>query len=527
MNRVYMLAVLALIPRSIEAQPPNRSEAAVGQKLADGQAYITLVRLEHQADPARNGRILIAFEENGMFGIPIYESIDNGDSWHFVTRATDATHTDNERCNLHWQPHLTEMPRSSGSLAAGTILLSASAVCNNDQGRMAGMQLQLYRSADVGRTWQYVGTVAEGTAELPVWEPNLQILNDGRLVTFYSSEAHKADGYNQLLCHKVSNDSGKSWSAEVFDVAMKGGVERPGMAIVDRLPDGRYVMSYEDVDGPVQDQVYIKFSNDGLNWGNPSDRGTPVQALGGEYPVNCPVIRWFPAGGPNGVLIVSARGAWGGGDAAGRSFFWNTNNGEGPWWETAAPVQKLMNGRSGWTQALMPRPDGRFLHITSSASAAAPNSPSKNEILFASKPLDFNRYEAEDAARQGSALLRDPAMSNGAKIRLGAKEIGHLTFSIRVGKQGTYKVAVRYEDIGFPAVPRLIANGRILQGRSIAVQVDPARVRSRRDLGTRSKGNESDLAAQANLKPGTNVIEIAGGDYALDIDYLELTPAAY
>jgi hypothetical protein len=51
-------------------QFPNRAPVAVGQKLADGQAYVTLVQLKHQANAADNGRILISFEENGMAGLP-------------------------------------------------------------------------------------------------------------------------------------------------------------------------------------------------------------------------------------------------------------------------------------------------------------------------------------------------------------------------------------------------------------------------------------------------------------------------
>ena len=116
------------------AQPADR---AVGKKLVDGQAYVTLVRLSHQANPADNGRLLIAFEENGMQGIPIYESRDAGESWQLVTHATDALRTDHSRCNLHWQPHLTELPRTVGDLKAGTVLLSASAVCNGPYSRTA------------------------------------------------------------------------------------------------------------------------------------------------------------------------------------------------------------------------------------------------------------------------------------------------------------------------------------------------------------------------------------------------------
>ena len=325
--------VAASLPALAQQTPPQQT---FGKKIADGQAYVTLVRLAHQADPANNGRLLIAYEENGMNGIPIYESRDNGESWQLVTRAVDDGKRAN--CNLHWQPHLTEAPRDMGDIKAGTVLLSASDVCNDDNHRSASMQLQLYTSTDIGRSWQFRSSVADGTIAAPVWEPHLQILDDGKFVTFYSDETHKADGYNQLLSHKVSSDAGKSWGREVYDTAMKGGVERPGMVIVDRLADRRYVYNFEDVEGPIQNRVYVKFSRNGLDWGKPEERGTPVQAEGGEYPMNCPVVRWLPLGGPKGVILVSARGAAGGGDPSGRSFFWNNNDGIGPWWEVPAPV---------------------------------------------------------------------------------------------------------------------------------------------------------------------------------------------
>ena len=276
------------------------------------------------------------------------------------------------------------------------------------------------------------------------------MLDDGRLVTYFSSEVHKADGYNQLLSHKVSSDGGKNWGQEVSDTAMLGGVERPGMVIVDRLPDRRYVMSYEDVEGPIQNQVYLKYSKDGLNWGDPADRGTPVQTESGLYPINCPTVRWLPVGGPKGILLVSARGDNSLGLGGGRSFYWNANGGAGPWWEVPAPVQKLGNGRAGWTQAMLLQCDGNLLHITSSASADALANPSKNQMLFASGKLDFNRYEAEDATRQGSAMMRDASMSNGAKVRLGAKDVGRLVFRVFLAKAGRYELGVNYGGADLP-----------------------------------------------------------------------------
>ena len=75
--RRYCFAVLfaaSLQASQVLPQFPNRAPIAIGQKLADGQAYITLIQLKHQANATDNGRILISFEENGMAGLPIYES---------------------------------------------------------------------------------------------------------------------------------------------------------------------------------------------------------------------------------------------------------------------------------------------------------------------------------------------------------------------------------------------------------------------------------------------------------------------
>jgi len=77
-----------------------------------------------------------------------------------------------------------------------------------------------------------------------------------------------------------------------------------------------------------------------------------------------------------------------------------------------------------------------------------------------------------------------------------------------------------------PSTPRLRVNGEMASGTSHPVTLDPAVAALRaRDLGTRSTGERTELSAPAPLKAGDNVIEVLGGPYALDIDYLEVTPA--
>ena len=491
-------------------------DTSEGTKLADGQGYVTLVRLEHQAAKVNNGRLLVAFERPYQPGIPVYESLDDGDSFKPVVDVKDQVFPARDRCELRWQPNLVELPRDSGPLKKGTLLLSGNTTCSDDAGRLTSEHLQVYASTDLGRTWAYRGTIVDGGGSPDardnhgVWEPNIVILADGRMVAYYSTEQHKAEGFNQLLAHKISTDGGASWSAEVADTAVPGGVERPGMAAVIPLPGRRYAYSYEDIDGPENNgQVHIKFSRDGLDWGTPSDRGWPVATMGGAWPAACPQIAWLPAGGDNGVLIVSAERAGGAGDPGGRELYWNNDLGRGPWWQIRAPVQKRTgNMGAGWTQAVMLRKDGRVLHITSSstaASAADNENFAKNVILYASEKLSFNRYEAEDAARHDAAYIRDGSMSGRGRVRIAAGGKGQLDFDIRVDQAGTYPITVRFSPATLtPATPQLIVNGA-------GLAVPPS-----------ASDGWSDLTVKAPLTAGYNRITVAGGEHSADIDYIEL-----
>ena len=104
--------------------------------------------------------------------------------------------------------------------------------------------------------------------ERPVWEPYLYIDKNGDLVCYYSDERFMGDGYNQLLSHQVSKDGGLTWGEEVFDVAFPDGKLRPGMPIVVKLPNNKYIMVYEIVGLP-DPPIYCRFSDDGLGLGRP------------------------------------------------------------------------------------------------------------------------------------------------------------------------------------------------------------------------------------------------------------------
>jgi hypothetical protein len=240
-------------------------------------------------------------------------------------------------------------------------------------------------------------------------------------------------------------------------------------------------------------------------------------------------VFWFPVGGPEGVIVVTSRSSGGPrADEAGNTIFWNNHLGVGPWWEAPTPVQKIANSRAGWTQALVRRPDGKFLHVTSSGSpdAAKARNSSANDMLFNVASINFNRYEAEGATQQGAAIMRDASMSSGGKSRVGAKDVGTLTFKVHVAAAGKYTLAAEYAGIGFEATPRLTVNGRVATGSVTSATIDSEKAARRAsDLGTRGTGEHKLLTVTADLQSGDQTIEILGGEYALDIDYLELTPA--
>jgi len=509
---IYTGCLLLAAAASAQDQPPD---VASGQILAKGTGYASVVRLSQQGDD----QLLLAFEQEGMAGIPLYASNDAGKTWHFMQNVVDQVHAGNPLWQLRWQPNISQLQQDSGDLKRGTLLLAANATRNDAKGHVVEEDLQLYASTDQGKSWHYRGSIVRGGGHPEdkdnrgVWEPNIHLLDDGRMIAYYSSEQHKHEGFNQILAHRLSSDGGKSWGRETVDVAMPGGVERPGMAIVTRLPDRRYVMNYEDIDGPNNGQVHLKFSADGLHFGDPSDHGTAVRTEGGAWPAACPVVSWFPVGGPQGVIVVSAERAGGNGDTAGRSLYWNNDGGRGPWWEVPAPVQKATgNIHAGWTQALLQQEDGRFLHITSSSAPELEHAwkAAYNVMLYAQAPLNFDRYEAEDAARTNAAVIGSPHASNRRFARIASAPYGSLRFDAHRDQGGTHVLRLRYEDMGWPAAPRIRVDGAAVSAGSGKPDGD-------------SGWNVMDV--RVNLKNGDNVIEVMGAEHAYDLDYIEFDPA--
>lgn len=317
-------------------------------------AYSRVIRLQHSG--SANGTLIGTFEHANLNGTPtdfvIRTSNDDGQTWSTLATLSDPLTGPGHPASQMWQPALFEFPTAMGGFPAGTLLLQGNMVPANDQ----TTSLVEWRSTDHGQTWSFVsdfqnggavGTGPAGAGGSGVWEPFMAVDSSRNLVTYFSDERDNTT-YSQKLVHIVSTDGGTTWSANpdgsyrvapglVDDVASTTQSDRPGMATVAQAGNGTYFMSFE-ICGPTYNcAVHIKSSTNGDSWGSgPSDLGTQVQTTDGRTLNGTPYLAWTPAGGPTGELLLAAHS-----ENAGESqqvIFTNTNNGQGLWNWTPAPL---------------------------------------------------------------------------------------------------------------------------------------------------------------------------------------------
>ena len=346
------------------APTPTSSEFTVRTLNAErniGASYPRVIQMQHSA--AAKGHLLATFSRRGA-SLPIYRSTDNGDTWQPISEVK----------GLRGQPSLYELPQRSGSLPAGTILASGMA----EQADTTKSVLTAYASADGGKSWEFLSTIAEGqrapydpaqragiTRLKPVWEPFLYVDAKGRLIASFSDERYKDDDYNQILVHRVSEDGGRTWGPVKFDVAVPDGLTRAGMAVVTRLPNGRFFMIYEMVGlpgyplEPRSNPVHFKLSDDGEDFGDARQRGTLIQDKWRQFLWATPYVAWSPYGGPHGTLIATGRAVMryelG---QIGNGVMINRNLGEGYWTLLETPI-RYTPGPGGYSQTIIPLGDGK------------------------------------------------------------------------------------------------------------------------------------------------------------------------
>lgn len=153
-------------------------------------------------------------------------------------------------------------------------------------------RLFVYRSTDNGVSWTRLSTIDAnegkpgelGKPDKGVYEPHFYFLSDGRLSVMYANEKHVTGSvsYSQIISQKISPDYGRTWGPEIW-VAYEPGhnASRPGMPVWTRMKNGQYIVVYE-ICGPEKCNIYYKKSADGFNW--PVGLGTMIPGqLGGPY----------------------------------------------------------------------------------------------------------------------------------------------------------------------------------------------------------------------------------------------------
>ncbi|WP_052685347.1 RICIN domain-containing protein [Lentzea aerocolonigenes] len=275
-----------------------------------------------------SGRLVATYEDNNQplenMTFPIWSSTDNGKSWK---RRSSVADTSPRRWGNWTNPNLYVLPQRIGTMPAGTLLLAG---ISSPPDRSA-TAIQLYRSNDEGSTWRWISEVALGGGQwgspnpTPIWEPYLLVANN-RLIVYYSDERDKTS-HDQKIVHQSSTD-GVRWGPVVDDVAMADRALRPGMPIVTRTADGRYLMVYEMVGKPDTPNNF-KISADPESW-NAGDGGTTIDHGGSPMVITQ----------PNGRLVYNSYGS---GDVR-----VNTGNGAGPW----TPVHTTMP--RGYSRMLQP-----------------------------------------------------------------------------------------------------------------------------------------------------------------------------
>ncbi|WP_310332331.1 sialidase family protein [Roseateles asaccharophilus] len=355
-------------------EPPPPPPVRTGTLLnGDAEAfYPRLIRLAHQADASLNGAVIastIAFP-GGQGQGRIFISRDDGSSFALQGSVTDATWPKGLCCGS-----IYELPSTVGVLAKGTLLWSAS-VGQDTPG--TPMKHPIYRSTDAGKTWTalnaHCGIAREprGGEGTGIWEPEFLVTKDGQLACMYSDETD--DGASQVL--KIMNTAdGVTWTAPRLLVAAVKPTDRPGMAVTSRLGDGSYLLSYEFCSTAGLDcRTYLKRSADGLNWGDPADKGFEPKTAAGQWFRHAPTHVWLPAQQRIALVGQILNDAGGGPDAAGNGgtiFISSTADGSGAWTTMAAPVKPLApptatNWCQNYSSPLLPSADGKQLLMLAS-----------------------------------------------------------------------------------------------------------------------------------------------------------------
>lgn len=455
-----------------------------------GATYSRIICLKNSGDS--NGTLLCTYDQLKNVSVdvgngemvskqvyPIYRSTDNGENWELIADVYDKEYG----LLRTSQPCLYELPQQVGDMPAGTILLAGNIF---DDSPYTQSRIVIYKSLDGGETWSFLSEVDNGgpciydpsvtSTTTTVWEPFLGMSKDGELVCYYSDERQKENGVLQAVSLKTSSD-GINWGEEANVAAIPNQKDRPGMITVTELPNGKYMATYEVVNRPSltvnNAVVYCKFSEDGVTW-DAESLGTRVALADGRGIGSSPYVKWIDAGGPNGMVVISAKWATDSADniSGGQNFYVNYNLGEGSWERLPMAVtydyNDLAGGYfSGFSQSFDVSPDNTTLYQATNVEnfdnkkTIEGISYNLNDVRVGTLPLNGTIYEAENAIITNAIAEEAVDASNGQEVRYINETDSSVEFdSVKVPQAGSYEIFVRYSNAeGVDATHKVFVNG--------------------------------------------------------------------
>lgn len=196
--------------------------------------------------------------------LEIARSTDNARTWSVLTTVAEAgRNVDNGE--------LFQLPN-------GQVLLAMRSIVNGQSYR-----LTVHRSTNNGASFSYLSLIDAnenpgGLTDRGLWEPVFNLLPNGTLSVLYANEKHAggSPAYDQVISQKISNNNGTSWGAETWAVSETGGGNaRPGMPVMTRMGDGRFMLVFEICGLGPDCEVSYSISSDGTTW--PSGLGTGIR----------------------------------------------------------------------------------------------------------------------------------------------------------------------------------------------------------------------------------------------------------
>lgn len=354
---------------TVRSNPPALLEQAIVRHGLADETGANYTRLLATASGGPNAGALFltaeVYRDDPVF--PVWRSEDHGVSWSLVAEVRDTRFGIGNR----YQPTLLELPQAFGGWRAGTILLAGNAIPND----LSSTNLVIYASEDRGETWSFACDVDAGgpavydwratSTTTAVWEPDLYFAGDV-LVCAYADERHKPAGMLQVLAHRTTTDL-RTWSAPVIDFGVSDRHSRPGMFVcTGRLPDGTFRAVFELV-GPSTVPVHIASSQDGLDWGDPSDLGRRLVSDTGVALAASPNIAWRIDGEGRTNLLVTGRLSLQPDESESNFALLNEDGGHGPWRAVPLPVEasrSLTEENSGYSQSCVWAGDGALVQAT-------------------------------------------------------------------------------------------------------------------------------------------------------------------